>query len=858
MVNRVNVWLLRIIVTFMFIGVALVYSSRAEAAPILSDDFNPTTTEPNPAWRFYDPYDTTAGNDPGQSTLTFDGTNALIEIPAGVSHDLWVGSGNRAPRLLQPVANGDFGIEVKFESKPATRSQDQGIIVQQNNATFLRFDTYHDGFGPRVFVAYVAGSTKTIFKNATLPSIPPYLRVLRTGNTWTYRYSYDGTTWTDAVTFTQALTVTEVGVFGGTSSENPHFLASIDYFMDLAAPIADTDVWVPPPPPPPSIDVWYGNTKTFGQLGNPQKWINILGNATSSVGVNSLTYSLNGGPDKALAIGPDGFRLHLPGDFNIEIHHASLLNGANTVEINAMDNWGIVTTDMVTVNYTPGNVWPFPYTADWGTLTNIQEVEQIAQIVDGFWQLTPAGIRPAPTGYDRAIAIGDETWFTDYEVTVPITAPSSFTGMGVAIGWQGHEGNQSPKIEWPLQALAWVRGGSPSKLQIVTYGGLPTSSWEVVRATQSVVVTGNVAYMLKTRSEFLGGGMSRVYVKFWPKSDSEPNQWNINADVPTRDGSVLLVSYNANVTFGNVEITPVLDPPPPTPPSITSQPADRTVTAGQTATFSVTASGSAPLAYQWQKNGVNITGATSASYTTPATTSADNGATFRCIVSNSVGSTTSNSATLTVTAGTSSLLSDDFNTTTTEPNPSWRFYDPYSGVTGQSTLTYNGTNALIAIPAGLSHDLWVGSANRAPRLLQPANNGDFGIEAKFESSPATRYQMQGIVVQQDNATFLRFDTHHDGTSPRVFVAYVAGNTYQVYRNATLPSIPPYRQVLRAGNQWTCRYSYDATTWTDAVTFTRALTVTEVGVFGGTHTPNPAFVASMDYFMNLAAPIVDND
>ena len=55
--------------------------------------------------------------------------------------------------------------------------------------------------------------------------------------------------------------------------------------------------------------------------------------------------------------------------------------------------------------------------------------------------------------------------------------------------------------------------------------------------------------------------------------------------------------------------------------SITTQPASQTVTAGQTATFTVTATGTAPLSYQWQKNGAAISGATSSSYTTPATTS---------------------------------------------------------------------------------------------------------------------------------------------------------------------------------------------------------------------------------------------
>lgn len=69
-------------------------------------------------------------------------------------------------------------------------------------------------------------------------------------------------------------------------------------------------------------------------------------------------------------------------------------------------------------------------------------------------------------------------------------------------------------------------------------------------------------------------------------------------------------------------------------PQITTQPVNQTVTVGQTASFSVTATGTAALSYQWNKNGAAIGGATSANYTTPATTSADNGAQFSAVISN--------------------------------------------------------------------------------------------------------------------------------------------------------------------------------------------------------------------------------
>jgi len=67
--------------------------------------------------------------------------------------------------------------------------------------------------------------------------------------------------------------------------------------------------------------------------------------------------------------------------------------------------------------------------------------------------------------------------------------------------------------------------------------------------------------------------------------------------------------------------------------TITTQPASQSVTIGQTATFSVTAtSGTLPLNYQWQKNNANIAGATLSTYTTPATLASDNGATFDVMV----------------------------------------------------------------------------------------------------------------------------------------------------------------------------------------------------------------------------------
>jgi hypothetical protein len=83
-------------------------------------------------------------------------------------------------------------------------------------------------------------------------------------------------------------------------------------------------------------------------------------------------------------------------------------------------------------------------------------------------------------------------------------------------------------------------------------------------------------------------------------------------------------------------------------PTIVSPPANLTVTAGQAARFMVSASGSAPLSYQWRRDNVEIPGATQSTYTLDSPGPSDNGATFAVRVSNSFGSVTSGTATLTV------------------------------------------------------------------------------------------------------------------------------------------------------------------------------------------------------------------
>jgi malectin (di-glucose binding ER protein) len=151
--------------------------------------------------------------------------------------------------------------------------------------------------------------------------------------------------------------------------------------------------------------------------------------------------------------------------------------------------------------------------------------------------------------------------------------------------------------------------------------------------------------------------------------------------VNSKQLTIRFVHHIQNPILSAIEIVPATTA---TAPAISSQPASTAVIAGQAATFSVTATGSARLTYQWQRGGVAISGATSSAYTTAATTTSDNGAQFRVVVANSKGTTTSSAATLTVnpTAVAPTVSSQPANQTVT------------AGQTATFSVTASGTAPL--------------------------------------------------------------------------------------------------------------------------------------------------------------------
>lgn len=209
--------------------------------------------------------------------------------------------------------------------------------------------------------------------------------------------------------------------------------------------------------------------------------------------------------------------------------------------------------------------------------------------------------------------------------------------------------------------------------------------------------------------------------------------------------------------------------------------------------------------------------------------------------------------------GGSSLQSDDFNQCTLN-TARWTYVDPQSGV-GATPLQATGTDISLAVPAGISHDVWR-SGILAPRIKQAANNNDFTVEVKFNSSLSQTYQLQGLLVEQDQDDLLRINVQSDtGQIHLLVVKFIAGEpSFVVDRLLPQGIAPIYLRVVREGITWQVSYSYDGVQWTtdSGYRFEHLLKVNAVSLFGGNAGENPAHTALIDYFFNTASPIAPED
>jgi hypothetical protein len=951
-------------------NVATGTSNTFTVGAFMSDDFNARNINQR-VWTIGDPL--------GDAVFTTSGTgtsNACLsmQLPAGVSHDLFTGK-NTVPRLMQPASDVDFTLEVKYDSPLSLGYQIQGVLVQATETSLLRFDLSSDGTATKAYAA----STSDGFATAPVTQIPLstvasndvaplYMRVSRTGSTWTMYTSTNGTAYTQAGSFSYTLAVSKVGLFAGNGGTTvPLHAALVDYFLEKAAPFVSEDgvTVVDSLPPllydltsiaggtaikvtwktderatsrldygktlsfgssvtdntlrnihtvllkslssntryyiriistdslnrkdtsetlrdttyaksPTAISLWYGNSLTFGRIGTPQRCVNILGNVSDPVGLDSLYYRLNGGAPVQLSWGPNGRRLQNTGDFNIDIGYDALNAGSNTVALTAKNPFGESAAATITVRDSSGAVCPLPYTVTWSSTKSMTDSVQIA---DGKWALASGKLRVVERGYDRVLAFGDTTW-RDYVMMARLSvsgfdssllaynSPSNGPSIAFLMRWTGH-------TTYPVATPQPLEGYLP-------LGGYAALSWPTI-SSQKWEIFGNglvlkegktspqlqfdTTYYLKMQVTTFEGQGGFYRFKFWKASQSEPAEWFLSAQedmTGPQYGSALIVAHHVTATIDDVVFTPVpYDNMPPNISGIqsvtsgtsayftlgTDEPAFVKIDYGITSAYSATAIADSNLR---QSHGIPITGLTPNTTYHYRITAFDN-------TGNSTATMDGTFATLAPPVATT-LVTDEFNATTLHAR--WTTFNPL----GDATFSTPDTVLIINVPGGLPHELWT-DGYKAPRVMQAANNTDVQVEAKWNTAifgTVTEYRTQGIIAEQDASNLIRFDYTSTPSGAYVFSAsFVNGfttdaitiRTYKPAVGATHKK-PLFMRVAREGNIWSQWYSITGTSWTLASRYYHPLTLTGMGLFASNAGSGaPMVIDTVDYF-RVNSPALD--
>ena len=205
-------------------------------------------------------------------------------------------------------------------------------------------------------------------------------------------------------------------------------------------------------------------------------------------------------------------------------------------------------------------------------------------------------------------------------------------------------------------------------------------------------------------------------------------------------------------------------------------------------------------------------------------------------------------------------FSDNFDTCGLSP----RWGTPINPL-GDATIGVNGTHLTIAVPEGVTHNLW-SDIDTAPRIMQDADNVNFEYIVKFDTAVSLNAQMQGIVIQQDAQNFVRFDFEYNNGLKAFAMPFQAGspiNQRKISVDILNPALAVYMKIARTDNNWVMSYSGNGTDWIDAGTIKNyILNVQEVGIFAGNvaskNAPAPAHTAIVDYFQNVAQGPIGED
>ncbi len=218
--------------------------------------------------------------------------------------------------------------------------------------------------------------------------------------------------------------------------------------------------------------------------------------------------------------------------------------------------------------------------------------------------------------------------------TVVVNLPAAAAGQNVQLRWRTGTDTGISGLGWWVDSISISAPSCCVDVQSPTILTPPQSTSVPAASPANFFVTASGAAPLSYQWYFNSNILSGA---------TATNYFIASVDATNLGAYFVIITNNYGSATSSVATLTFV-----TPPVITTNPASLTIVSGGTANFSVTATGSAPLAYQWQFNSTNIPGATTNSYSLPGVTT-NNAGSYLVIVTNSAGAATSSPALLTIT-----------------------------------------------------------------------------------------------------------------------------------------------------------------------------------------------------------------
>ncbi len=769
-------------------------------AGVIPDEFNGTSL--GPEWSFVNPV--------GDGSVSVSGGAVSITSPGGTNHDIWT-TGIDAPRIVQQVSDGDFALEAKFDSDVTSKFQFQGFLVRDTGDTYIRFGNYSDRSSTKAFVARinpVTNDTQVYLNQTVTQSAPSYLRLARSGSSWTFERSVDGTNWQTLAVVNEAITLAEIALYAGNVG-SPSHTAIVDYLRDVG------------PTPPTAVD----DSETIDEdvtlnIATP----GVLANDTDPEGDPLTAVLVSGVSNGSLTLNADGSFEYIP-DANF--------NGSDSFTYRATDGGTISTVATVSITVNPVNDTPSAVPQ-----SVITEQDQ------------PIAVTLSGTDID-----GDPLTFA------AATQPSNGTLSGTApnLTYTPSPGYFGPdSFTFTASDASATSPAATVSITVFEQNDPPVAFNDAESTDEDVALNVAVPGVLGNDTDPDGDPLTAELV-----TDVTNGSLTLNAD-----GSF---TYTPNADFNGADsftyiAKDALESSAPATVAITVNPInDAPVAAAQSVSTDVdtalaitlTASDveGDPLTYQVTDGPFNGTISGTAPNIVYTPNAAFTGADILEFTASDASATSAPVNVLVMVNPPGLIVSDEFDGTSLAPE--WTFVNPL----GDGSVSVGGGTVSIVSPNSNDHNMWTTGID-TPRIMQQVLDNDFAVEAKFDSDLTSKFQLQGIVLNDSNNNYLRFGNYSRGSSTKAFVAAInpVTNTVQNYLSLTIPdAAPSYLRVSRSGDQWTFERSTDGSSWQVLTTFSHSIQMSEIGLYAG-NVGNPSHTAIVDYFRNITptVPVASDD